>query len=217
MPDGSSASAALSLLAVAALLAWAVFGVAPAGAQDDLDCSDFATQEGAQAAYDRDPSDPNGLDADGDGIACESLPRGGTGGGTVGEGTSTEGTTGATTAEEDLDCADFATQAEAQANLDADPSDPNNLDADDDGVACEDFFSGAAANETTQRTDGELTVGRTEVRESVTIINIPRKGLPPTGGSSPALLVAGGSVVAGTCLFALAVLHRSSGTPGRDG
>ncbi len=37
----------------------------------------------------------------------------------------------------DLDCADFATQAEAQAELDADPSDPNGLDADDDGIACE--------------------------------------------------------------------------------
>jgi hypothetical protein len=42
----------------------------------------------------------------------------------------------------DLNCADFATQAEAQAVLDADPSDPNNLDADNDGVACEDLPGG---------------------------------------------------------------------------
>lgn len=42
----------------------------------DLDCSDFATQEEAQAVLDQDPSDPHGLDADGDGIACESLPSG---------------------------------------------------------------------------------------------------------------------------------------------
>ena len=36
-----------------------------------------------------------------------------------------------------FNCDDFATQADAQAVLDADPSDPNNLDADDDGIACE--------------------------------------------------------------------------------
>ena len=74
MPDGRSASAALSVWAVAALLAWAVCASAPAGAQDDLDCPDFATQEEAQTVYDQDPSDPNGLDEDGDGVACESLP-----------------------------------------------------------------------------------------------------------------------------------------------
>ena len=43
----------------------------PSQAQDgDLDCADFATRAEAQAALDRDPSDPNGLDADNDGIAC---------------------------------------------------------------------------------------------------------------------------------------------------
>jgi len=46
----------------------------PAFAQADLDCGDFTYQEEAQAVYKRDPSDPNGLDADNDGIACESLP-----------------------------------------------------------------------------------------------------------------------------------------------
>jgi micrococcal nuclease len=41
----------------------------------DLNCSDFATQAEAQAVYDADPSDPNGLDGnDGDGVVCESLP-----------------------------------------------------------------------------------------------------------------------------------------------
>lgn len=38
---------------------------------------------------------------------------------------------------QDLDCADFASQAEAQAHLNADPSDPDGLDADGDGKACE--------------------------------------------------------------------------------
>lgn len=37
----------------------------------------------------------------------------------------------------DLDCADFANQAEAEENLY--PGDPNRLDADSDGIACEDL------------------------------------------------------------------------------
>ena len=34
-------------------------------------------------------------------------------------------------------CGDFASQAQAQAVLRADPRDPNRLDADNDGIACE--------------------------------------------------------------------------------
>ncbi len=48
--------------------------------QDQFDCADFATQAEAQAVYDQDPSDPNGLDgpigeaSDGQaGVACEEL------------------------------------------------------------------------------------------------------------------------------------------------
>lgn len=40
----------------------------------------------------------------------------------------------------DRDCADFATQAEAQAVLLGDLSDPERLDADSDGIACEDHY-----------------------------------------------------------------------------
>ena len=46
----------------------------------------------------------------------------------------------------DVDCADFPTQAQAQAVLVADPSDPNNLDGNGNGTACEDHaFPGAPA------------------------------------------------------------------------
>jgi hypothetical protein len=41
-----------------------------------------------------------------------------------------------------LDCSDFGSQAEAQAELRSDPSDPNVLDEDDgpdDGIACETY------------------------------------------------------------------------------
>lgn len=41
--------------------------------------------------------------------------------------------------DEVLDCEDFANQAEAQAAYRADPSDPANNDADEDGIACELF------------------------------------------------------------------------------
>jgi hypothetical protein len=37
----------------------------------------------------------------------------------------------------DLDCADFPTQADAQAELERNPSDPFDLDVDGDGIACE--------------------------------------------------------------------------------
>jgi hypothetical protein len=36
-----------------------------------------------------------------------------------------------------FNCKDFASQADAQAVLRADPFDPNNLDTDIDGIACE--------------------------------------------------------------------------------
>ena len=43
----------------------------------------------------------------------------------------------------DLDCSDFATQAEAQAALAEDPTDPYGLDEDFDGIACEETFPGS--------------------------------------------------------------------------
>jgi len=46
----------------------------------------------------------------------------------------------------DLDCADFATQAEAQTEFDSGTSDPNRLDADDDRKACETFDYGRMAD-----------------------------------------------------------------------
>ena len=48
---------------------------------------------------------------------------------------SSSGTSG-----DDRDCADFTSQADAQAALTSEPSDPDNLDADDDGIACEQHF-----------------------------------------------------------------------------
>ncbi len=41
----------------------------------NYNCSDFKTQEEAQAVYDKCDTDINGLDRDKDGIVCESLPK----------------------------------------------------------------------------------------------------------------------------------------------
>ena len=124
----------LLLLLATAAMAMLVATPAALAQAGDLDCADFATQEEAQAMLDADPSDPNGLDADGDGVACETLPSGGMEDGTMTDGANEDA---GTTEQNDLDCVDFATQAEAQATYDADPSDPNGLDADGDGIACE--------------------------------------------------------------------------------
>ncbi|MCU1370283.1 MAG: excalibur calcium-binding protein [Ilumatobacteraceae bacterium] len=61
------------VLGITAALAAAVLTVAPASAQADTkNCGDFASQAAAQAYFDADPSDPSGLDGDGDRYACES-------------------------------------------------------------------------------------------------------------------------------------------------
>ena len=51
-------------------------GAAPAGAVVDRDCGDFPTQAAAQTFFlgHSPASDPHRLDADGDGIACDSNP-----------------------------------------------------------------------------------------------------------------------------------------------
>jgi hypothetical protein len=43
---------------------------------DQYDCTSFGSQESAQVELDRDPSDPNNLDSDGNGIACDDYPYG---------------------------------------------------------------------------------------------------------------------------------------------
>ncbi len=66
----------VALVAASAMMG-ATFSV---GLAKDLDCSDFATQEDAQAVFNADPSDPNHLDGkDKDGIVCPKLPSGGGG------------------------------------------------------------------------------------------------------------------------------------------
>ena len=57
----------------------------------------------------------------------------------------------------DLDCADFQTREQAQAVLEANPTDPNGLDEDDDGQACEDFDYGTSGQVATPPAGGVAT------------------------------------------------------------
>jgi hypothetical protein len=119
---------------------------APAAAAD-RDCADFPTQAEAQAALA--PGDPERLDADSDGIACEEQ-----------FGTENQQAV-APTATADRDCADFPTQAEAQAALA--PGDPERLDADSDGIACEEQF-GTEDQQVAVHPVGGVATGGTPLR-----------------------------------------------------
>src|SRR5215217_5971316 len=115
----------------------------PAFAQTDrYDCPDFTYQEEAQAVYEQDRSDPYGLDGDNDGIACEDLPS--RGGSPTGDQYDDQASTQQAA---DLDCADFSTRGQAQAEFAKDRSDPNRLDADNDGQACEEFDYGGTSSD----------------------------------------------------------------------
>jgi endonuclease YncB( thermonuclease family) len=133
----------------------------------DKDCADFRSQAEAQADLERDPSDPNNLDADNDAIACESYPYGTGGGGGEGGGG-------------DLDCADFPTQRAAQREFAKDRTDPNNLDADNDGRACEELI-------------GEGRDGNTPVRDQYASKMLPPR-TPPGDISNPRDVMPGTSV-----------------------
>jgi hypothetical protein len=132
---------------------------------DDLDCEDFETQEEAQATLDQDPADPNNLDPNHDGIACALLPSAEDRAAALADeaAAETDADTGNQTPEERraarqaarqqnqdgqatevatpaVSCADFKTQAKAQAAYDKDPEGRANLDPDGNGVACEELI-----------------------------------------------------------------------------
>ncbi len=120
----------------------------------DRDCSDFGTQEQVQQTLEGDPSDPNGLDSDSDGEACETLPQEAVQPKAAAQPRpqpvpQPQPTPQSQSAPEPpvqpqqtppaaggggrLTCADFSTEAQATAAI---PSNPQ-LDGDGDGRACE--------------------------------------------------------------------------------
>ncbi|MFE2728708.1 hypothetical protein [Kitasatospora sp. NPDC059327] len=122
-----------------------------------FECANFASQADAQAVLRVDPGDPNRLD-DGGGVACRGLaaPRDTTpvAGVTQQAGCGPGEPRGARCPQPErpfdarwflrygsdaYDCADFASQADAQAVLRFGPADPNRLDDDGNGIACPDL------------------------------------------------------------------------------
>jgi Excalibur calcium-binding domain len=63
----------------------------------------------------------------------------------------------------DRDCPDFASQAEAQAAFDAVPGDPERLDANNNGVACEEYGY-AAGSPTSTKAPAATTSGQVSTR-----------------------------------------------------
>jgi hypothetical protein len=105
-------------------------------------CDDFLSQQAAQSQLDMDPSDPYGLDPDGDGIACEDMQASG-------------GADAGVAQEADIDCDDFLIPQMAQAELDKNPSDPYGLDPDGNGIACDDEVATDGAPEIAPDTEPE--------------------------------------------------------------
>jgi MYXO-CTERM domain-containing protein len=95
---------------------------------------------------------------------------------------------GAAYAQPDRDCADFASQAEAQEALDGSVGDPERLDANDDGVACESFFREAAATSAAPTTTAAPRTSAPEAEdddeEEGQVKVMPRGGVDTGDGST---------------------------------
>jgi hypothetical protein len=172
---------------------------------DDLDCEDFETQEEAQATLDQDPADPNNLDPNHDGIACALLPSAEDRAAALADeaAAATDADTGNQTPEERraarqaarqqnqdgqatevatpaVSCADFKTQAKAQAAYDQDPEGRANLDPDGNGVACEELIESdtqaepAATAEPDKKRQGNRRNQAEEPAPTEVVIDEPR-------------------------------------------
>jgi hypothetical protein len=120
------------LLALVVAFAGLTAVAAPSASARDYNCSDFANQKRAQFFFLRHGGprrDRHRLDADGDGIACESLPC-----------PCYRKKRLPTPRFHDRDCSDFANQRRAQLFFlrhGGPRRDRHRLDTDHDGVACE--------------------------------------------------------------------------------
>jgi hypothetical protein len=224
-------AAALGGLSLLALLGPGA-GAALAAGEDIHDCGDFEYQEDAQDVYDADTSDPNGLDDDGDDIACEARPHrpahtelglddeaSGSSSSSSASHSSSDSPVDTVVSSADRDCDDFSTQAEAQDALDADPSDPERLDADDDGEACESSTYGdevetepAAVSSHDSDDSGDAAAGATTTHASP---EYPVGGVEAGDGSAPSddtpLLLASGLLAATAVGGAAVARHARTG------
>ncbi len=116
--------------------------------------------------------------------------------------------TPAVLAQQDLDCANFPTQRDAQLVLEADLTDPNDLDRDDDGIACEDRFGGGSRITPLNPTP---TTPNVPSASSPTAAAAPaQQALPATGAADAAVgfALAAGALMLGAGVTARTVVRR---------
>lgn len=163
----------------------------PSGADGTYNCEDFDDQGQAQQVFNQDLSDPHGLDADGDGQACEELPTVTQEGTIPGEGEAVSPGSEPT----QVSCSGFASQFGAQQYYDynATPEEQAILDPNGDGLACTggDVFTAA---------DDQYTA----VEEPTPVEPV----LPDTGGATPLLLPAAGLLLCAG-LIGMRLVRRS--------
>ncbi|MEQ0561445.1 calcium-binding protein [Amycolatopsis sp. NEAU-NG30] len=106
----------------------------------------------------------------------------------------------------DVDCPDFEYQEDAQAVLDATPGDPNHLDADNDGIACDSLPRRPQHNAATPTSERPATTPKTTARKAASggQVKIKPVGGVATGGGEPDAEVPGFLLVAGAVLAASA-------------
>src|SRR5215211_1295735 len=110
-------------------------------------------------------------------------------------------------AQDTLNCTDFTYQEDAQAVFDRDPSDPHNLDANNDGVACENLPSrGNGTTTTTGTTTGTSTTGTTGTTSTTT-------GTTSTMGTTSTTLGTP-STTTGTTMGTTGTTTGTTGVPG---
>ena len=154
---------------IACEMRWPVDPDSPPAVYEPTSCGHFATQASAQAAFDSGTlPDPENLDADGDGIACEFRWGEIEGGPVVVERTS---------------CGHYATQEDAQEAFDSGTlPDPQNLDADGDGIVCE-FRWGEVEPD-----DSGAPTGGTETESVVVALPATGTGAAAAGGQGAMLI-----------------------------
>lgn len=103
-------------------------------------------------------------------------------------------------AQADKDCADFATQADAQAEYDSDPTDPNRLDDDGDKKACDTYEYASAS---TASDDGS-----SEEQVADKPVGGVEAGDGPASGTDPLPLVAGAVIAGGVGAVAVRRVAR---------
>src|ERR1700754_3238162 len=116
----------------------------------------------------------------------------------------------------DRDCPDFASQADAQEALDSQPGDPERLDSDDDGIACESEFgepTTSAAPTTTAAPAPSADAAEEAPREATVnqVRVVPEGGVDTGDGSTVGEPVDGAALIALAGLVTVATAAAATG------